>query len=117
MCGWTNPHSPVTQSETVKRAISTALARHSKTFHHGRLPAAGLIGPACSSTSASFKSLAILLVVPCYYFCTQSALHTEYRLRPCHSLFPFRAGPLLGIYTIACKLKQRLSRKRAGSGL
>jgi 4-amino-4-deoxy-L-arabinose transferase-like glycosyltransferase len=25
------------------------------------------------------QRLAILLVVPCYYFCTQSALHTEYR--------------------------------------
>ena len=26
-----------------------------------------------------WRELAILLAVPCYYFCAQSALHTEYR--------------------------------------
>ena len=38
-----------------------------------------LIGAAVLIYQRQFRSLAILLVVPCYYFCTQSALHTEYR--------------------------------------
>lgn len=38
-----------------------------------------LIGAGILAYQRRFQSLAILLVVPLYYFCTQSALHTEYR--------------------------------------
>ena len=38
-----------------------------------------LIGAGILIYQRKFQRLAILLVVPCYYFCTQSALHTEYR--------------------------------------
>lgn len=38
-----------------------------------------LIGAAVLARRRQAQTLAILLVVPCYYFCTQSALHTEYR--------------------------------------
>ncbi len=38
-----------------------------------------LIGASILVYKRQFQSLAILLAVPCYYFCTQSALHTEYR--------------------------------------
>jgi len=38
-----------------------------------------LIGAAILIYQRQSQSLAILLLVPCYYFCTQSALHTEYR--------------------------------------
>ena len=38
-----------------------------------------LIGGGMLVYQRRFKSLVILLAVPCYYFCTQSALHTEYR--------------------------------------
>jgi hypothetical protein len=38
-----------------------------------------LIGAGILIYQRQFQRLAILLVVPCYYFCTQSALHTEYR--------------------------------------
>jgi 4-amino-4-deoxy-L-arabinose transferase-like glycosyltransferase len=38
-----------------------------------------LIGAAILIYQRQVQTLAILLVVPCYYFCTQSALHTEYR--------------------------------------
>jgi hypothetical protein len=49
-----------------------------------------------------FQSLAILLVVPFYYFCTQSALHTEYRyVLVIHYFFFVLAA--LAVYTIGCK--------------
>ena len=38
-----------------------------------------LLGAGILIYQRQFQRLAILLVVPCYYFCTQSALHTEYR--------------------------------------
>ena len=38
-----------------------------------------LIGGGILFYRRRLQTLAILLVVPCYYFCTQSALHTEYR--------------------------------------
>jgi hypothetical protein len=75
-----------------------------------------LIGTGMLVYKRQFQSLAILLVVPCYYFCTQSALHTEYRYVLVIHYFLFVLAAV-GIYTISCKLKQRLSQKRAGSGL
>jgi len=54
-----------------------------------------------------FQTVAILLAVPCYYFCTQSALHTEYRyVLVIHHLLLVLAA--LAIYSIACILRQRL---------
>jgi 4-amino-4-deoxy-L-arabinose transferase-like glycosyltransferase len=38
-----------------------------------------LIGAGILVYRRELQTLAILLAVPCYYFCTQSALHTEYR--------------------------------------
>jgi hypothetical protein len=38
-----------------------------------------LIGAGLLVHRRQFRRLAILLAVPFYYFCTQSALHTEYR--------------------------------------
>jgi 4-amino-4-deoxy-L-arabinose transferase-like glycosyltransferase len=50
-----------------------------------------------------FKTLAILLVVPFYYFCTQSALHTEYRYVLVIHYFLFVLAAV-AIYTIGCKI-------------
>jgi hypothetical protein len=68
-----------------------------------------LIGAGILVYRRQFQSLAILLVVPCYYFCTQSALHTEYRYVLVIHYFLFVLAAV-GVYTICCKLKQRLSR-------
>jgi len=38
-----------------------------------------LIGAGIIVYRRQFQTLALLLAVPCYYFCMQSALHTEYR--------------------------------------
>lgn len=49
-----------------------------------------------------FQSLALLLAVPCYYFCTQSALHTEYRyVLVIHYFFFVLAA--VAIYALGCK--------------
>ena len=70
-----------------------------------------LIGAGILIYRRQFQSLAILFVVPCYYFCTQSALHTEYRyVLVIHYFFFVLAA--VGVYTIAGKLKPRLSRIR-----
>jgi len=53
-----------------------------------------------------FQTLAILLVVPCYYFATQSVLHTEYRYVLVIHYFLFVLAAV-GIYSIACKVVQR----------
>jgi len=71
-----------------------------------------LIGAGILVYQRRFQSLAILLVVPCYYFCTQSALHTEYRYVLVIHYFLFVLAAV-AVYTIACKLKQRLSPRRA----
>jgi 4-amino-4-deoxy-L-arabinose transferase-like glycosyltransferase len=69
-----------------------------------------LIGAGILVHQRRFQNLAILLVVPCYYFCTQSALHTEYRYVLVIHYFLFVLAAV-AVYTISCKLKQRLSRK------
>jgi 4-amino-4-deoxy-L-arabinose transferase-like glycosyltransferase len=71
-----------------------------------------LIGAGILGYKRRFQSLAILLVVPCYYFCIQSALHTEYRYVLVIHYFLFVLAAV-SVYTIACKLKQRLSPMRA----
>jgi 4-amino-4-deoxy-L-arabinose transferase-like glycosyltransferase len=50
-----------------------------------------------------FQSLALLLVVPFYYFCLQSALHTEYRYVLVIHYFLFVLAAV-GLYSIGCKI-------------
>lgn len=52
-----------------------------------------------------FQSLAILLVVPCYHFSTQSALHTEYRYVLVIHYFLFVLAAV-GIYSITCQMNR-----------
>ena len=52
-----------------------------------------------------FQNLAMLLIVPCYYFCTQSALHTEYRYVLVIDYFLFVLAAV-GLYTIAYRIKE-----------
>jgi 4-amino-4-deoxy-L-arabinose transferase-like glycosyltransferase len=59
-----------------------------------------LIGAGILVYQRQFQNLAILLVVPCYYFCTQSALHTEYRYVLVIHYFLF-ALAAVAIYSIA----------------
>jgi 4-amino-4-deoxy-L-arabinose transferase-like glycosyltransferase len=66
-----------------------------------------LIGAGIVIYQRQFQSLAILLVVPCYYFCTQSALHTEYRYVLVIHYFLFTLAAL-GVYTIGCKISQKI---------
>ncbi|HEY8188600.1 MAG TPA: glycosyltransferase family 39 protein [Pyrinomonadaceae bacterium] len=74
-----------------------------------------LLGAGILTYERQFQSLATLLVVPCYYFCFQSALHTEYRyVLIIHYFFFVLAA--VGIYTIACKLIHQIySRKTSVS--
>ena len=55
------------------------------------------------------QSLAILLVVPGYYFSTQSALHTEYRYVLVIHYFLFVLAAV-GIYSIICQMNRKLTR-------
>jgi hypothetical protein len=71
-----------------------------------------LMGAGILVYQRQFQSLAILFVVPCYYCCTQSALHTEYRYVLVIHYFLFVLAAV-AVYIIACKLKQRLSPIRA----
>ena len=87
-------HGPQSRLNAATRANATATGRtnsgawplfqwplrsRAKTLHHRDLSAALLDRRRHSGLPAAISKLAILLVVPCYYFCTQSALHTEYR--------------------------------------
>ena len=62
-----------------------------------------LIGSGILIHRRQFQTLALLLVVPCYYFCTQSALHTEYRYVLVIHYFLFVLAAV-AVYTIGCKL-------------
>ncbi len=64
-----------------------------------------LIGAGILISRRQFQSLAILLVVPCYYFSTQSALHTEYRYVLVIHYFLFVLAAV-SVYSISCKLRQ-----------
>lgn len=55
------------------------------------------------------QSLAILLVVPGYYFSTQSALHTEYRYVLVIHCFLFVLAAV-GVYSIICQMNRKLTR-------
>jgi 4-amino-4-deoxy-L-arabinose transferase-like glycosyltransferase len=62
-----------------------------------------IIGAGILAYRKQFQTLAILLAVPFYYFCTQSALHTEYRYVLVIHYFLFVLSAL-AVYTIGCKL-------------
>lgn len=68
-----------------------------------------------------FQTLIVLLVVPFYYFCTQSALHTEYRYVLVIHFFLFVLAAVT-LYTIKSKMKTLVSqtlnreRQRPGAG-
>jgi urea transporter len=66
-----------------------------------------LVGAGILIYERHFQTLAILLVVPCYYFCTQSALHTEYRYVLVIHYFLFVLAAL-GVYKVVQAIKQRL---------
>lgn len=65
-----------------------------------------LIGAAIFVDRRQFQTLATLLAVPFCYFCTQSALHTEYRYVLVIHYFLFVLAAVT-IYTIVCQVKQR----------
>ncbi len=66
-----------------------------------------LIGAAILIYQRRLQPLAILLIVPCYYFCTQSALHTEYRYVLVIHYFLFVLAAV-SVYAIGCQIKQSL---------
>ena len=61
-----------------------------------------LLGAGILIYQRQFQSLAIVLAVPCYYFCTQSALHTEYRYVLVIHYFLFTLAAV-AVYTMGCK--------------
>jgi 4-amino-4-deoxy-L-arabinose transferase-like glycosyltransferase len=68
-----------------------------------------VLGVAILVYQRQFQSLAILLIVPCYYFCTQSALHTEYRYVLVIHYFLFVLAAV-AIDSIAGKVVQKTAR-------
>lgn len=70
-----------------------------------------LVGGAVLIYTRQIQTLVNLLVVPCYYFCIQSALHTEYRYVLVIHYFLF-VLVALGLYSIARKLRLRLFRRK-----
>ena len=65
-----------------------------------------LLGAGILVSQRQFPKLAILLIVPCYYFATQSVLHTEARYVLVIHYFFFTLAAFAA-YTIACHIKQR----------
>jgi hypothetical protein len=65
-----------------------------------------LIGGGVLAFRRQFQTLAVLVVAPCYYFCTQSVLHTEYRYVLVIHYFLFVLAALM-VYSIGCKIFQR----------
>jgi 4-amino-4-deoxy-L-arabinose transferase-like glycosyltransferase len=66
-----------------------------------------LIGAGILIYRRQFQTLALLLAVPCYYFCTQSALHTEYRYVLVIHYFLFVLAAV-AVYTIAISVRRLL---------
>jgi 4-amino-4-deoxy-L-arabinose transferase-like glycosyltransferase len=73
-----------------------------------------LIGAATLIYRRQFQTLATLLVVPCYYFCTQSALHTEYRYVLVIHYFLFVLAAV-ATYSIGCQIVQKFATPPAPS--
>lgn len=68
-----------------------------------------LIGAGVAVYERRKQTLAIVLMVPFYYFCVQSALHTEYRYVLVIHYFLFLLAAL-GLYRITCKLASQLAK-------
>ena len=62
-----------------------------------------LLGAYLLGYQRQFQTLALLLVVPFYYFCVQAALHTEYRYVLVIHYFLFVLAAV-GLYSIGCKI-------------
>jgi 4-amino-4-deoxy-L-arabinose transferase-like glycosyltransferase len=62
-----------------------------------------LLGAYLLGYRRQFQTLGLLLVVPFYYFCVQSALHTEYRYVLVIHYFLFVLAAV-GLYALACKV-------------
>jgi 4-amino-4-deoxy-L-arabinose transferase-like glycosyltransferase len=72
-----------------------------------------LLGAGILIFQRRLQTLAILLAVPCYYFCTQSALHTEYRYVLVIHYFFFTLAAV-AIYSIICQIRL-IIRKRTNA--
>jgi 4-amino-4-deoxy-L-arabinose transferase-like glycosyltransferase len=68
-----------------------------------------LLGAGILIYRRQIQSLAILLVIPGYYFSTQSALHTEYRYVLVIHYFLFVLAAV-GVYSIICQMNRRFTR-------
>ena len=68
-----------------------------------------LIGAGILFYRRQFQTLALLLAVPGYYFCTQSALHTEYRYVLVIHYFLFVLAAV-GVYSIIRQMNRRFTR-------
>jgi hypothetical protein len=68
-----------------------------------------IIGAVILCYRRNSQTLAILLAVPCYYFCVQSALHTEYRYVLVIHYFLFVLAAL-AVYKIGSIVVQRFGR-------
>ena len=104
----------VTSSGDVARLFHSMLRGIQKLFITAIILPFVLAGANVLIYRRHFQTLAILLVVPCYYFCTQSALHTEYRYVLVIHYFLFVLAAL-GVYIVVRAIKQRLFSK-AGHG-
>lgn len=70
-----------------------------------------LLGLAALFQQRRLQTLAVILIVPCYYFCTQSALHTEYRYVLVIYYFLFTLAAV-GLYESSRWVRLRLIDKR-----
>ena len=63
-----------------------------------------LLGTGILVYEKRYKTLAVMVIVPAYYFCTQSTLHTEYRYVLVIHYFLFLLAAV-GVHWLAMKLK------------
>ena len=106
----------VTSSADVARLFHSMLRGIQKLFMTAIILPFVFVGASILIYERHFQTLVILLVVPFYYFCTQSALHTEYRYVLVIHYFLFVLAAL-GVYTVVRATKQRLFSKAGHSSL
>ena len=99
----------VTSSGDVARLLHSMLRGIQKLFITAIILPFILVGTGVLIYERHFQTLAILLVVPFYYFCTQSALHTEYRYVLVIHYFLFVLAAL-GVYRIVRKISRLLTK-------
>jgi 4-amino-4-deoxy-L-arabinose transferase-like glycosyltransferase len=93
-------------SETSARLFQQLLRAVQKLFITAVMLPLVLLGTSILVYKRQIPTLGILLVVPCYYFGIQSALHTEYRYVLVIHYFLFVLAAV-GIYTIGAKVRRR----------